>query len=175
MTGYSTTFTVDQNPQEVFTAVTNVAGWWSEGVEGVTDQLGGEFVHRYQNVHRCHLRITELEPGHKVAWHVLDNYFNFITDQGEWRDTDIVFEITPTEDGTQVHFTHIGLVPTDECYDVCVNAWAGYINGSLRNLITTGQGQPNPREDGEAPSHQDAATVQRIKRAPQSVSVATAD
>ena len=60
----------------------------------------------------------------------------------EWTDTRIVFEISPTADGTQIHFRHVGLVPAYECYDVCSNAWGFFIDGSLRSLLTTGQGMP---------------------------------
>jgi len=163
MNDFTATFTVERTPQEAFEVITNVRGWWSEEVEGVTDQVGGEFVYRYQDVHRCTVRVNELVPGRKVAWHVVDNYFNFIQDQGEWKDTDIVFEISERDGGAEVRFTHVGLLPEHECYDVCSSAWGGYIGGSLRNLIVTGQGQPNPREDGNAPAHQDAATEQRVK------------
>ena len=31
---YATSFRVDQSPAEVFKAVTNVRGWWSEEIEG---------------------------------------------------------------------------------------------------------------------------------------------
>lgn len=161
---YTTTFTVDRTPQEAFDAITNVRGWWSAGAEGVTDQVGGEFVHRYQDVHRCRIRVTDLVPGERVAWHVLDNYFNFIQDQSEWKDTEIVFEISETDGGAEVRFTHVGLVSQYECYDVCSNAWGGYISGSLRNLINTGKGQPNPKEGGDTPAHQEAATAERFKR-----------
>lgn len=163
MNDFTSTFTVERTPQEAFEAVTNVRGWWSEEVEGVTDQVDGEFLYRYQDVHRCTVRVTELVPDRKVVWHVLDNYFNFIQDQGEWKGTDIVFEISERDGGAEVRFTHVGLLPEHECYDVCSNAWGGYIGGSLRNLIATGQGQPNPREDGNAPAHQDAATEHRVK------------
>lgn len=162
---YTSTFTVDRTPQEAFAAITDVRGWWSEEVEGVTDQVGGEFDHHFKDVHRCRIRVTELVPGRKVAWRVLDNYFNFISDQAEWKDTEVVFEISETDGGAEVRFTHIGLVPQYECYDVCSNAWSGYLDGSLRNLINTGKGQPNPRENGDAPAHQDAASVVRAARA----------
>ncbi len=160
---YTSTFSVDRTPQEAFDAIVNVRGWWSEGIKGVTDQVGGEFEHRFQDVHRCTVRVTELVPGRKVAWHILDNHFNFVADQGEWKDTQVVFEISETDGGAEVRFTHVGLVPRFECYEVCSNAWGGYITGSLRSLITTGVGQPNPKEDGDAPDHQIAATAARAK------------
>ena len=161
---YTTTFSVDRTPQEAFDAITDVRGWWSEEVEGVADQVDGEFDYHYKDVHRCRVRVTELVPGRKVAWRILDNYFNFIDDQSEWKDTQVVFEISGTDGGAEVRFTHVGLVQQYDCYDVCSNAWAGYIGGSLRNLINTGVGQPNRREDGTAPAHQDAATGARARR-----------
>src|SRR5439155_18831212 len=30
--------------------------------------------------------------------------------------------------------------------DACSNAWGGYVNNSLRNLITKGKGRPNRKE-----------------------------
>lgn len=168
---FTTTFSVARTRQEAFEAITNVRGWWSREVEGVTDEVGGEFDHHYREVHRCTIRVTKLEPGRKVSWLVLDNYFNFIEDQTEWKGTEVVFEISEKDGGTEVRFTHVGLVPQYECYDVCTNAWGGYIGGSLRDLINTGVGQPNPKEDGNAAAHQNAATALRAKRSPQASSL----
>jgi hypothetical protein len=78
---------------------------------------------------------------------VKDNYFNFVEDKTEWRGTKIVFDISKKGDKTEVVFTHHGLVPQYECYDVCKDAWTSYIQGSLKNLITTGKGQPNSKEE----------------------------
>ena len=161
---FTTDLLVEATPQEAFDAILDVRGWWSEEVEGVTDQVGGEFDYHYQDVHRCTVRVTELVPGEKVAWRILDNYFDFIDDQTEWKDTEVVFEISETDGGTEVHFTHVGLVPQYECYEVCANAWGGYLSGSLRDLINTGQGQPNPKENGDAPAHQEAASAVRSRR-----------
>jgi hypothetical protein len=143
---YTTTFSVDQTPAEVFAAINNVRGWWSEEIEGRTDAPGEMFDYHFQDIHRCKMRITEFVPDQKVVWLVLENYFNFIEDQSEWVNTEIVFEISRKDDQTQVHFTHVGLVPTYQCYDICNNAWRTYLNVSLRSLITTGKGQPNAAE-----------------------------
>jgi predicted phosphohydrolase len=139
----TTSFTVDQTPAEAFAAITNVRGWWSEDIEGSTDKLDDEFTYRHEDVHRCKLRLTEVIPDQKVAWLVLDNYFNFTQDTTEWTGTEIIFEVSAKGNQTEVRFTHLGLVPEYECFDICSNAWGSYINGSLRSLITTGKGQPN--------------------------------
>ncbi|MGO9481761.1 MAG: SRPBCC family protein [Candidatus Kryptoniota bacterium] len=143
---YTTTFSVDQPPEEVFAAINNVRGWWSEEIEGSTDKVGDEWTYHYEDVHSCKLKVTELVPGKRVVWHILDNYFNFTKDKSEWKGTTISFEISKKGDKTEVRFTHMGLVPEYECYDVCSNAWGSYINGSLPSLITKGKGQPNPKE-----------------------------
>jgi hypothetical protein len=143
---FTTNFSVDQTPEEAFNAISNVRGWWSEEIEGSTDTLGDEFTYRYKDAHYCKLKVIEVIPDKKVIWLVLDNHFNFTEDESEWKGTKITFEVSKKDDKTEVHFTHLGLVPDYECYGVCSNAWGSYINGSLRSLITTGKGRPNPKE-----------------------------
>jgi hypothetical protein len=145
---FITTFSVDQTPEEIFKAINNVRGWWSEEIEGGTDTLGAEFKYHYKDVHRCKMKITEFVHRQKVVWVVLDNYFNFTEDKTEWKGTKVIFEVSKIDDKTQLRFTHEGLVPEYECFNVCSNAWGSYINGSLRSLITTGKGQPNQKEKG---------------------------
>ena len=143
---YIASFTVDQSPEEVFAAINNVRGWWSGEIDGRTDQLGAEFTYRYENIHRSVQKITELVPGKKIVWHVVDADINFVKDKKEWNGTDIVFEIARKGGKTELRFTHVGLVPTIECYGKCAGAWGFYINESLRSLITTGKGDPNQKE-----------------------------
>ncbi len=170
---YHTSFIVDKSPEEVFDAISNVRGWWSQSIEGDTDRLGAVFNYHYQDVHRATFKITEFVSSKKIVWHVLDNYFNFVQDKTEWIDTDIVFEIAKKDDKTEVHFTHIGLVPAYECYDVCSNAWGSYITSSLQNLITTGKGQPNPIEEivsqARQMSHQNYTTSFTVDQSPEEV------
>ena len=55
----------------------------------------------------------------------------------------MVWEISPEKDSTQIKFTHVGLVPEVECYEMCVKGWDEYVKGSLLKLITKGKGLPN--------------------------------
>jgi uncharacterized protein YndB with AHSA1/START domain len=145
-TSFTAAFSVDQTPEDVFDAINNVRGWWSEDIEGDTDKTGAEFTYRYEDTHRCRIKVTELVAGETVAWHVLDNYFDFTHDEKEWSNTEIRFAITARDGKTEVRFTHIGLVPAYECFDVCSNSWGFYLYTSLRALIRTGRGLPNRKE-----------------------------
>jgi hypothetical protein len=142
-TDFSTTILVDQTPTEAFHAITNMRGWWSERIEGSTEKLNEVCYYQRWEIHKCTMKLTEVIPGKKVVWLVLDNFFNFTNDKTEWIGTTIEFDITEQGNKTQVQFTHRGLVPAYECYDVCFEAWSGYIQNSLYKLITTGKGQPN--------------------------------
>jgi uncharacterized protein YndB with AHSA1/START domain len=145
---FTTTLLVDQSPARVFEAINNVRGWWSEDVEGGTEKLNDEFKYRYKDVHVCRMKLVEVVTNRKVVWHVLENHFNFTEDKTEWTGTKVCFEISEANNQTQLKFTHEGLVPAYECFEICREGWTNYINGSLFNLITKGKGQPNPREGG---------------------------
>lgn len=147
---FTTSILVDQSPKEAFDAITNVRGWWSEEIEGGTAKLGDVFKYHYKDVHICKMKLIEVVPNKKVVWDVLENDFNFTTDKSEWVGTKVIFEINEKDNKTEVCLTHQGLVPDYECYDICFNAWTNYIQNSLYNLITTGKGQPNLKEEVES-------------------------
>ncbi len=145
---YTATFSVDQTPREVFAAINNVRRWWTgePGVKGSTNTLGDEFTYQYGDFHLSKQKVTELAPGKKVVWLVLEGGPNFVKDKTEWKGTKVIFDISKKGDKTEVRFTHQGLVPRLECYDSCTNAWGSYIKGNLRNLITAGAGEPSQKQ-----------------------------
>lgn len=137
------TILVDRTPKEVFDAINNVRGWWSEEIEGCTDKLNETFIYQYEDVHYAQITLIELIPNEKIVWLIKYNYFKFTKDKSEWTGTKVSFDISTKENRTQIRFTHHGLVPHFECYDICSNAWAQYFQQSLMHLITTGKGNPN--------------------------------
>jgi hypothetical protein len=146
---YTATISVDQSPKQALEAIRNVRGWWSEEIEGSTAKVGDEFKYHYQNHHKCTMKLVELVLDKRVAWLVTDNFFDFVEDEAEWKGTKVVFDIAKEGDKTVIHFTHEGLVPAYECYNVCSDAWGSYIRGSLKSLIATGKGSPNRKETVE--------------------------
>src|SRR3989338_4978000 len=115
---YTASIQVEQSPEEVYKAVNNVRGWWSEEIEGPTDELNKEWFYHYKDMHLCKMKVVEMVPNKKVVWEVLENHFSFIEEQ-EWEGNHIVIDITREQNLTQLNFTHEGLNPACACFDVC--------------------------------------------------------
>lgn len=151
------TMTVDQSPEAVFEAIANVRGWWSGNLIGDTAALhdefvftddceyAGETVQAKKGIRFARFQLTEVVPGQRVVWHVVDSDLTFIYDRDEWTDTNVIFDITTDAQGTTLHFTHEGLTAAESaCFEACSRGWTFYITQSLPQLITTGAGQPIP-------------------------------
>jgi hypothetical protein len=145
-TSYTTSFSVDRTPEEVFAAINDVRGWWMTKVDGDNGAVGDEFSYHVPGIHFCKMRVTELVPAQKVVWQVVDNHMGFIEDQSEWKGTEIRFELFRKDGATELRFVHDGLVPSYECFDICRNAWTFYVGSSLRSLAATVEGQPSDPE-----------------------------
>ena len=124
-TDFTTTVAVNKNPQVVFDAIANVGGWWSKNFKGNAKNKNDKFSVKFGETY-VDFMITESVPGQKK----------------EWNDTQVVWQINPSESATEIVLTHIGLVPASECYKDCFAGWTGLVKGSLYNLIEEGVGQP---------------------------------
>jgi hypothetical protein len=143
---YHTNITVDATAQQAFESINSVSQWWTENLEGSSQKLNEEFTVRFGETFVT-VKIVELIPGRKIVWHVTDCNKPWLKDKKEWKDTKISFEISEKDSKTQINFTHLGLVPGIECFELCSNAWSQYIQQSLWKLVTTGKGQPGKKEN----------------------------
>ena len=77
---FTTSFTVEQAPDEVFQSIINVSGWWTGDIEGSAAAIDDEFTYRYAGFHDSTQRVTELVPAEKVTWNVADAKLTFVED-----------------------------------------------------------------------------------------------
>jgi hypothetical protein len=140
-TNFTTTITVNATPRQAFDAINDVSGWWGR-ITGSTTTVGDEFVYVVPGLHYSGFRVTEVVPDRRISWLVTGSYLDFIADKQEWNGTSVRFDIDEIDEGTRIVFSHEGLEPEVECYDLCSNAWSMFVNGSLKTFIETGEGKP---------------------------------
>ncbi|KUJ50828.1 SRPBCC domain-containing protein [Chryseobacterium sp. JAH] len=144
---FNISFLVDQTPNEVFKAITNVRGWWSEAAEGDSENLNDEFTYIHGDIHYSKHRVVEVFLNKKVVWLTLDSRLSFVEKQDEWNGTKVIFEITEQDGKTKLEVTHVGLVPEFQCFEGCSKGWTHYLENSLIPLIVTGTGNPDRKEN----------------------------
>jgi len=137
---YTATIEVANSPQDLFNHITQVSKWWSKDFEGSSTNLNDEFVICHPGRHYSRQKLVELIPGKKIVWLVTESTLDWLeSDQHEWTNTKMVFEITTKGDQTILHFTHDGLAPEKECYAMCEQGWNMVIKDRLFTFITSGK------------------------------------
>lgn len=136
---FTTTLVSSKTPHEVFEDILNVRKWWSgfysEDIDGESRKLNDEFDFRAaEGAHYSRQKLVELVPDKKVAWLVTDSKLTFIEKTDEWIGTRLIFELSERDGRTEVVFTHEGLTPEVECYEICAPSWSRYLEDKLLTL-----------------------------------------
>ena len=129
-------------PPTALELIRQVSAWWVVDVEGETAGLGDEFTVR-SGTTWVKFKIVDVVPSEKLVWNVVDCFLPWNGDKTEWNNTAIIWELCASAGGTQIKFTHEGLVPEVECYSQCAKSWSSYIKESLHKFINSGVGLPN--------------------------------
>ncbi|MDF3077593.1 MAG: hypothetical protein K0S09_1482 [Sphingobacteriaceae bacterium] len=132
-TDYTISFESSRSPEKVFEALLDVRHWWSglygEEIAGESRQVNDEFTfHAGEGMHYSKQKLVELVPGKKLVWEVIDSNLSFLEKEDEWTSTKFGFELSGQDEGTNVTFTHKGLLPQIECFNNCSNAWTAYMH-----------------------------------------------
>jgi hypothetical protein len=138
---FHTSIKVDASPEDALKNINQVNKWWAKKVKGKSEKLNDQFTVDFGTTW-VDFQITELVPDKKVVWKVTDCNLEWIKNKKEWNGTEVVFEISEKKNATQIDFTHLGLIPSFECYEDCKVGWTGHITESLVKFINEGKGKP---------------------------------
>jgi hypothetical protein len=134
---FTATIEVAKSQQEVFNCIKEVPKWWSKDFEGSSINLNDEFIIHHPERHYSRQKLVEVIPGKKIVWLVTESKLNWLQkDRSEWTNTKMIFEISIDNGKTILRFTHEGLVPEKECYEMCSKGWSTVIKDWLFNYIT---------------------------------------
>ena len=134
---YHYSFTVNTSPEEAITKINQVNLWWRKDFSQTIKNVNDKFTVPFGEPSFVDFIVTELVPGKKLVWKVTDCYLPWFKDKKEWNNTEVEFELSQKDGKTTIDFTHVGLVPGIECYEVCEKGWNGHIQ-SLQRLINEG-------------------------------------
>ena len=136
---YHSSIVVNESAMEAYDKISRVNEWWAANFEGSAKNSGDVFKICWGET-TVTFKITEAIPGKKVIWLVTDCNLPWLKDIKEWKDTEVVFEISEENGVTKINMTHVGLTPEVECFENCQAGWNHYIQKSLFKFMEEGQG-----------------------------------
>jgi hypothetical protein len=138
---YNATITVNTTAKEAFGKIAQVGDWWAKEFTGKAEKPNDTFTIRFGDTF-VDFKITEVIPDTKIVWYVADSFLPWLSNKTEWNNTEVVFEISSTNNQTKIDFTHVGLVPEIECYERCEKGWTRFVTVSLAKFLNEGKGLP---------------------------------
>jgi uncharacterized protein YndB with AHSA1/START domain len=136
---------IRSSPNEVYKALTTrdgLAGWWTNDTQGEGNKVGRVIRFRFsvdgKEIGGFDMKVLELRPDASVLWQVIDG-------PQEWIGTKIVFDLKKERDWTIILFRHQGWKEPVEFMHHCTTKWGIFLM-SLKALLETGKGAPNPND-----------------------------
>ena len=118
------------------TTVDGLSGWWADNTQG-DSRIGGVLQFRF-DAGGIDTKVLELHPTEQVQWEVVDG-------PEEWIGTTITFDLKQDGDYVSLLFKHQGWREPVEFMHHCSTKWAIFLM-SLKSLVETGKGAPDPRD-----------------------------
>lgn len=136
---------VNSSAEEAMKKISQIKLWWRKDFSDKAEKLNDKFTVPFgeHNGEKSFVDfiVSEFVSNKKVVWKVTDCYLPWFQNKKEWNNTEVVFNLLEEDGKTKIDFTHIGLVPGVECYEVCEKGWDGHIN-TLEKFINEGKAIP---------------------------------
>jgi uncharacterized protein YndB with AHSA1/START domain len=133
---------IKSSVDHVYTALATregLADWWTNNTQGeskVGELLQFRFSADGSEIGGFDMQVLELDPATRVRWQVIDG-------PAEWIGTNISWDLKQEGDYAVILFKHQGWKEPVEFMHHCSTKWAIFLM-SLKSLLETGKGAPNP-------------------------------
>lgn len=117
--------------------IEGLSAWWTNDTQGKCEP-GGTLSFRFGSNGGFDMKVTELDPGKRVCWQVVDG-------PAEWIGTTIAFDLRREGDFAIVLFRHEGWKEPVEFMHHCTTKWGTFLM-SLKSFVETGTGAPYPND-----------------------------
>lgn len=131
---------IHASPRDVYAALVSrdrLADWWTTDTQGRAE-IGSVIRFRFGERGYFDMKVLELVPDKRVVWEVTEG-------PAEWIGTNVIWDLTPFEDGTTIRFKHKGWREQVEFMGHCSTKWATFLM-SLKSMLETGKGAPFPND-----------------------------
>lgn len=139
---YQASITVPVTAREAIEKISRLPAWWASNFEGSAQRLDDVFTVRFGETWVT-FKVVESVADKRIEWEIVDCFLHWLADKTEWKNTYLVWDLASNQGSTRVDFTHVGLIPEIECYDMCTKGWDFYIKESLLKWLTQNKGLPN--------------------------------
>jgi uncharacterized protein YndB with AHSA1/START domain len=129
---------------EVYKALSTrdgLAAWWTSNTHGEGkpgSKIKFSFSSGGAEIGFFDMKVLELQPARHVQWQVTDG-------PEDWVGTKVIFDLKQSGEHAIVMFKHQGWKEAGEFMHHCSTKWASYLM-SLKSLVETGKGAPNPKD-----------------------------
>jgi len=138
---FSYSLTVKASAKEAMKMISQVKLWWAKNFKGKAGKLNDKFSVHFGDTF-VNFRISEVIADKKIIWLITDCNLHWIEDKKEWKNTEVIWNLTEKSGKTTIDFVHKGITPESECYESCKPGWTHHLKDSLLKLIDKGKGFP---------------------------------
>lgn len=123
---YTKTLTVAATPDQVYAALTDpdqVTSWWKATSTTGSGYTGGQLQITFGTEPQpTVLRVLATHRPNLVIWEVTASPL-----VPDWKGTQPTFSMVEVDNGCRLNFTHHGLAPVLECFEMCNIDWGQFL------------------------------------------------
>src|SRR6267142_5939418 len=96
--------------KETMKRIGQVNLWWAKNFKGKVGKLNDEFSVHFGGPGETYVnfKVSEVIPEKKIIWLVTDCNLHWIKDKKEWKNTEVIWNLTEKGEKTTIDFVHRG-------------------------------------------------------------------